>query len=213
MAIGYSMSGQQAYHWGALYPDLVERICCNCGSAKTTPHNWVYLNGYKTIMECAEGWDDGNCATWPPKLLTAITALATTMAWSQDWYRASGFELMGAADLEGFLSTAEGFFAPWVPANLYHQTLTWMAADVSAHPKFNGDLGKALGSITCPALIMPCDTDMYFRVADNEREVAQMPNAELKVIHSMWGHLAGMPGVSATDDAFIDDAVKELLPR
>ena len=101
---------------------------------------------------------------------------------------------MGAGSLEEFLPTVEGFFASWIPANLYHQTLTWMAADVSAHPKFNGDLGKALGSITCPALIMPCDTDMYFRVADNEMEVAQMPNVELKVIHSMWGHPCGHAG-------------------
>lgn len=211
LAIGYSMSGQQAYHWGAFYPDFVERICCICGSAKTTPHNWVYLNGYKTIMECAEGWDGGKCATWPPKLLTAVTALATTMAWSQDWYRESGFESMGASDLGDFLSTAEGFFAPWVPANLYHQTLTWMAADVSAHPDFKGDLAKALSRITCRALILPCDADMYFRVADNEIEVSHMPNAELKVIHSMWGHIAGMPGLGPVDDAFVDDAVQKLL--
>ena len=207
------MSGQQAYHWGALYPEFVSRICAICASAKTSAHNWVYLNGYKTIMEAGEGWNEGDCAEWPPKLLTAVVGLAGTMAWSQDWYRASGFKLMGSADLEDFLATAEGFFAPWVPANLYHQTLTWMAADVSAHPNFNGDLGTALGSIKSTALVMPCDTDMYFRVADNEMEIAQMPNAELKVIHSMWGHLAGMPGVSATDDAFIDGAVKELLAR
>ena len=213
LAMGFSMSGQQAYHWGALYPDFVERICSICGSAKTSPHNWVYLNGYKTIMECAEGWQDGNCATWPPKLLTAIVGLAATMAWSQDWYRASGFEQMGAANLEEFLATAEGFFADWVPADLYHQTLTWMAADVSAHPKFDGDLAAALGAIKARALIMPCDTDMYFRVADNESEVAQMPSAELKVIHSIWGHLAGMPGVSPSDDAFVDQALQQLLAQ
>lgn len=213
LAIGYSMSGQQAYHWGALYPDFVKRICSICGSAKTSAHNWVYLSGYKTIMEAGEGWNEGNCAEWPPKLLTAVAGLGATMAFSQDWYRASGFKSMGAANLEEFLPAVEGFFAPWVPANLFHQTLTWMAADVSAHPNFNGDLGKALENITSPALIMPCDTDMYFRVADNEMEVAQMPNAELRIIHSMWGHVAGMPGVSPTDDAFIDDAVKELLAR
>jgi len=211
LAIGYSMSGQQAYHWGALYPDFVERICCICGSAKTSPHNWVYLNGYKTIMECAEGWQDGNCATWPPRLLTAVVNLAATMAWSQDWYRASAFDRMGATNLREFLKATESFFAPWVPADLYHQTLTWMAADVSAHPTFNGDLSAALAAIKARALVMPSDTDMYFRVADNEAEVAQMPNAELKVIHSMWGHVAGMPGLSPSDDAFIDDAVKHLL--
>jgi len=211
LAIGYSMSGQQAYHWGALYPDFVERICCICGSAKTSPHNWVYLNGYKTIMECAEGWQDGKCATWPPRMLAAVVNLAATMAFSQDWYRASAFEQMGAANLDEFLATLNGFYATWMPADLYHQTLTWMAADVSAHPKFNGNLSAALGAIKARALVMPCDTDMYFRVADNEAEVARMPNAELKVIHSMWGHVAGMPGFSPSDDAFIDDAVKQLL--
>ena len=211
LVIGYSMSGQQAYHWGALYPDFVERICCICGSAKTSPHNWVYLNGYKTIMESAEGWQDGNCTTWPPRLLAAVTNLASTMALSQDWYRASAFERMGATNLDEFLKATENFFAPWVPADLYHQTLTWMAADVSAHPMFNGDLSAALSAIKARALIMPCDTDMYFRVADNEAEVGRMPNAELKVVHSMWGHMAGMPGLSPSDDAFIDAAVKQLL--
>ena len=121
LAIGYSMSGQQAYHWGALYPEFVSRICAVCGSAKTSAHNWVYLNGYKTIMEAGEGWDEGNCAEWPPKLLTAVVGLAGTMAWSQDWYRAAGFKLMGSADVEEFLATAQGFFASWVPANLYHR--------------------------------------------------------------------------------------------
>jgi homoserine O-acetyltransferase len=83
----------------------------------------------------------------------------------------------------------EGFFAGCVPADLYHQTLTWMATDVSAHPRFKGDLAVALRAIKARALIMPCDTDMYFPVADNQAEVALMPNAELRVIHSMWGTL------------------------
>ena len=211
LAMGFSMSGQQAYHWGALHPDFVRRICSICGSAKTSVYNQVYLSAYLSIMESGEGWHDGSCPSWPPGLLTAMAGLATTMAWSQDWYRASGFKLMGAATVEEFLKLAESFFSDWVPADTYHQTLTWMAADVSAHPKFNGDLEKALGAIRARALIMPCDTDMYFRVADNEAEVAKMPNAELKLIHSIWGHLAGFPGVSAEDDAFVDAALKELL--
>ena len=86
-----------------------------------------------------------------------------------------------------------------------------MAADVSANPLFKGDLDEALGAIHARALIMPCDTDMYFRVEDNELEVAKMPNAELTVIHSMWGHAAGFPGQSPEDDLFVDNVVKEFL--
>jgi homoserine O-acetyltransferase len=213
LAMGFSMSGQQAYHWGALYPDFVKRICSICGSAKTAPHNWLYLNAYKTAMESAEGWNNGNCETWPPKLLAVMASIGTTMAWSQDWYRQGNYQQTGADTLEEFLDAAAGFFASWVPADLYAQTRTWMAADVSANDLFKGNLDAALGAIKAQALLMPCDTDMYFRVADNEVELAKMPNAELKVIHSSWGHMAGMPGASPADDAFIDAALQDLLTR
>jgi len=73
------------------------------------------------------------------------------------------------------------------------------------------DLDAALGAINARALLMPCDTDMYFRVADNEREVAKMPNAELKVIRSSWGHMAGSAGASVANDAFVDAALRDLL--
>jgi homoserine O-acetyltransferase len=41
-------------------------------------------------------------------------------------------------------------------------------------------------------------------------EVAEMPNAELRPIPSIWGHVAGF-GVHAPDNAFIDRALDELL--
>ena len=37
LAYGWSMGAQQALHWGALFPDAVERILAICGTAKTTP--------------------------------------------------------------------------------------------------------------------------------------------------------------------------------
>jgi homoserine O-acetyltransferase/O-succinyltransferase len=58
---------------------------------------------------------------------------------------------------------------------------------------------------------MPCETDLYFQVEDNRREVARMPNAELRPIPSIWGHRAGNPVFNPEDANFIDAAVKELL--
>ena len=37
MVYGWSMGGQQAYHWAALFGASVERIVVNCGSARTAP--------------------------------------------------------------------------------------------------------------------------------------------------------------------------------
>ena len=89
---------------------------------------------------------------------------------------------------------------------------TWQRADVSNHPKFNGDLEKALASISSPAIVMPGRTDMYFPPEDNEHEVSLMPNAELRIIDSIYGHGAGGPGFSTEeDDEFIDKALIELL--
>ena len=51
LAYGSSMGAQQAFHWGALFPDRVERIALICGSAKTSPHNFVFL-------EASEGGAD-----------------------------------------------------------------------------------------------------------------------------------------------------------
>jgi homoserine O-acetyltransferase len=58
---------------------------------------------------------------------------------------------------------------------------------------------------------MPSETDLYFRVEDNWREVAKMPNAELRPIPSIWGHRAGNPTQNPEDARFLNDALRELL--
>jgi hypothetical protein len=48
---------------------------------------------------------------------------------------------------------------------------------------------------------MPGETDLYFRVRDNELEVAQISSAELRLIPSSLGHVAGL-GVHPPDNEF-----------
>jgi homoserine O-acetyltransferase len=57
---------------------------------------------------------------------------------------------------------------------------------------------------------MPGSTDLYFTVADSEIEVFHMPNAELRPIESLSGHLAGS-GQVPEGEAMIDEAIAELL--
>ncbi len=87
----------------------------------------------------------------------------------------------------------------------------WQQGDISANELYKGDLKKALGAIRARALVMPGETDLYFTVEDNRREVAQMPNAELRPIPSIWGHRAGNPRTNPEDLAFLQKAVRELL--
>jgi homoserine O-acetyltransferase len=208
LMVGFSMSGQQAYHWAALHSDLVKRACSICGTAKTSPHNWAMLHAYKSTMEASPQWLDLACSAWDPKILAIVASIGATMAMSQDWYRQGQHLSEEINDVAGAIENLKSLFASWVPANLYAQTLTWMAADVSDNATFNGDLAAALAAIKIPFLMMPCDTDLYFRVADNEAELPYLSNATLTVIESSSGHMAGLPGFNAEDDAFVS---KQLL--
>jgi homoserine O-acetyltransferase len=50
LVLGWSMGAQQTYQWGALYPEMVERILPFCGSARTSRHNFVFLEGVKAAL-------------------------------------------------------------------------------------------------------------------------------------------------------------------
>jgi homoserine O-acetyltransferase len=53
--------------------------------------------------------------------------------------------------------------------------------------------------------------DLYFHPDDSRLEVAQLPHAELRVIESSWGHIAGGPDRNPPASALIDAAIRELL--
>jgi homoserine O-acetyltransferase len=214
LVYGFSMGGQQAYHWGALYPDMVERICVVCGSARTAPHNFVFLEGVRHALMADPAWRDGWFGEPPLRGLRAMGRIYAGWALSQAFYREELWRGLGFSSLEDFLVAGwEANFLRRDANDLLAKIWTWQHADIAADPRYGGDLAKALGAITADALIMPSTTDLYFRVADNEREVVHMKRAQLKPIESIWGHRAGNPSQNPADDEFIDREVKALLAR
>jgi homoserine O-acetyltransferase/O-succinyltransferase len=212
LVYGFSMGAQQAFHWGALFPDRVQRIAAICGSAKTSRHNFVFLEGIKAALTADPAWQDGYFATQPLRGLRAMGRIYAGWGLSQDFYREELYLTLGYSSLEDFLiSSWEGNFQRRDANDLLAALWAWQHADISANELYRGDLGKALAAITARALIMPSETDLYFRVEDNRREVALMPNAELRPIPSIWGHRAGNPTQNEADAKFLDDAVRALL--
>jgi homoserine O-acetyltransferase len=60
-------------------------------------------------------------------------------------------------------------------------------------------------------LLLPSETDLYFRVADNALELKHLADAELLPIPTIWGHRAGNPVSSPADAAFLKQAVRRWL--
>ncbi|MFT3800103.1 MAG: alpha/beta fold hydrolase [Burkholderiaceae bacterium] len=213
LVTGWSMGALQTYHWGALYPDMVERILPFQGSARCSRHNFVFLEGAKAALTADAAFKDGWYDTVPDKGLRAFGRVYAGWGFSQAFYRHRlDLEKMGYASLEDFLvGFWEGLFLNRDPNNLLTMLWTWQNGDISANEVFGGDFEKALGAIKAKAIVMPARTDLYFPPEDNEFEVRHMPNAELRVVDTIWGHFAGGPGTSPADIRVLDDALRELL--
>jgi homoserine O-acetyltransferase len=211
---GFSMGAGQAYHWAALYPELVERAIIVCGSARTSLHNRVFLSGLLRTLEAApEHLGGGRFSAEPHAAVRAFANIYAGWGLSQDFYRERLFEtVLGAPDLATFIRTDwEESFAQNRAANLYAQALTWQEADISANPLYGGDLTAALSSITARVLLMPGTTDLYFRVADNAAELEHLKHGRLTPIESSWGHRAGNPRTIPADFEFLATHVRAWL--
>jgi homoserine O-acetyltransferase/O-succinyltransferase len=213
LVTGWSMGALQTYHWAALYPDMVERILPFQGSAKCSRHNFVFLEGAKAALMADASFKDGWYDTVPAKGLRAFGRVYAGWGFSQTFYRKNlDLNSMGFASLEDFLvGFWEGLFLNRDANNLLTMLWTWQNGDISDNEVFKGDFVKALGSIRARAIVMPASTDLYFPPEDNAYEVQNMPNAELRVLDTVWGHFAGGPGTSPADIEVLDDALKELL--
>ena len=149
LVYGWSMGGQQALHWGAIFPDRVERIIAVCTSARTSPHNKVFLEGIRAVLTADASYRDGRFNERPVASAPGLRRVYAGWAMSQAFYREELWRGIGYTSLEDYLVRDwEGNFLRRTPEDLLSMLDTWMQSDISDNPIYRGDLGKALGAIT-----------------------------------------------------------------
>jgi homoserine O-acetyltransferase/O-succinyltransferase len=211
LAVGWSLGALQGYHFAALFPDRVRALLAICGSAKTSRHNWVFLEGVKAALLADPEFRGGRYDASPRRGLLAFGRVYAGWAYSQAFFRRGLYEALEFASPGDLLDAWARAHAGWDANDLLAMLWTWQHADASAHGAYRGDLARALGAIEARAIVMPCRTDLYFPPEDSALEVACMKNAELRVIDSDWGHMAGGPERSPVDAPFVEQAIRDLL--
>ena len=103
LVVGWSMGAQQTYQWGSLYPQMVERIAPICGSARTSKHNFVFLEGVKAALTADDAWANGWYEKPPYKGLRALGRVYAGWAVSQAFYREEVYLDLGYSSLEDYL--------------------------------------------------------------------------------------------------------------
>ncbi|MEM8790549.1 MAG: alpha/beta fold hydrolase [Pseudomonadota bacterium] len=207
LAVGWSMGAQQSYRWAVEEPGRVARLLTVCGTARTTPHNRVFLESLLAALEADPAYGSD---TAPVKGLRAVGRIYAGWAYSQPWIKRGGFtdpDYGGYADLDDWL---EGYwdklFMARSAGDITAMARTWIANDVSD----GGDLPEALGRVTARTHVMTATTDLYFTPADCAAEAAMIPGAIYSDIETDWGHMCGS-GQSAADTRVIDAAIRAIL--
>jgi homoserine O-acetyltransferase len=209
---GWSMGGQQAHHGASMFPGLVARACVVFGSARTSPHDFVFLEGVEAALQADPAWRNGWFREEPLQGLRAMGRIFAGRARSETFFRERLWRQSGAASLDDFLISGwEGNFRRRDANDLLAQLLTSQAADISNDERFNGDLDAALGAIQAKTLVMPGSTDLCFQVDDNALEVAKIARARLLPIPFVRGHRAGNPSANPQGERFIREAVRAPL--
>ena len=212
LVTGWSMAGCQSYQWAAQYPDMVEAILPFCASAKTSEHNFVFLEGVKAAL-CADPiWNNGDYSSPPIEGLKAFGRVYAGWAFSQSFFREKKYKELGFKNVEELLIDWENDHVNnWDANNLLTKLLTWQQNDISTGPIYNNNFTEALNRIKAKAILMPCSHDLYFPPEDNEFEVKHMQNAELRKFDSIWGHCVANPGNDKNFEVALDNAINDLL--
>lgn len=212
LVLGWSMAGCQAYHWAVQYPDMVRTILPFCASAKTSPHNFVFLEGVKAALCADPVWNNGHYESQPVEGLKAFGRVYAGWAFSQAFYRDGLYRDIGYDSIADLLDDwAQDHAGNWDANDLLCKLATWQQGDVSAGPKFNGDTKAALGSIRARSILMPCNQDLYFPPEDNAVEAEMIPDADLRPVTSNFGHCAARPGNDANFQKSLDKNITDLL--
>ena len=51
LVLGWSMGAEQTYEWAVRYPDMVLRAIPFAGTAKTTPHDWLFVRMHENVIK------------------------------------------------------------------------------------------------------------------------------------------------------------------
>lgn len=211
LVAGWSMAGCQSYQWAAQYPDMVRAIVPFCASAKTSPHNIVFLEGVKAALQADGAWNNGDYDKQPERGLRAFGRVYAGWAFSQTFYRERLHQKMGFETFEDLLMDWEEDHLNWDANDLLAKLWTWQQGDISDNELYNGDFAAALDAIKAKAILIPSAQDLYFPPEDNAIEVRHMTNAELRVFDSPLGHCVANPGNDRVFEQFLDNAISDAL--
>ncbi|KAF2846695.1 homoserine O-acetyltransferas-like protein [Plenodomus tracheiphilus IPT5] len=177
--LGFSMGGQVTYHWLVMHPSYIKNAVIVCSAAKTSRHNIQFLEAPKAALESA-----------------ATPALGLRAF--QELYKSLGANTQSEWDDV----VAGGNYDDWAAEDLLALTGMWQSGDIGrciSNMQEDQRLEHALQKIEARVLLMPSETDQYFKFYVSQREAQYIRNA--------WVEISS----SAKDTPWMNDKIGRFL--
>ncbi len=212
LVMGWSMGGIQALQWAASYPQEVGSVLAVCATARCYPHNRLFLDGVASALKADQDFADGNYKAPPARGLAAFARAYVSWAYSQVFFRDGLYENLGFESIDALVDYWIADHLQQDANDLLAQLQTWQDADVLPYLQDAAATSTESVVLSCPAILMPGKTDLYFTAADAALDAERL-GAQLILLNSDYGHVAGGPGRLSEETKAIFKAVESLLLR
>ncbi len=211
LVLGGSMGAQQTYDWAVRFPDAVARAAPIAGTAQGSAHNRLLVENFVAAITSDPVWDGGWYGDQAAvhRGLRRHARLFALDGFSPDLFNHAIWRKLGFTSRDDFLTGfVEGHFLPQDPNNLVLLLAKWRDFDVGGFG--GGDLAGALARVTAKTFVIAIEEDAFFPLKDVAAHQKLIPNSELKLASSVWGHLA-LFGADPAYNAAVDGFLTELL--
>jgi len=186
--IGGSLGGQQILEWAIFKPYVIQNLISIAGNAKHSPWGIAINESHRMAIRADKTWanehkDAGSSGLAAARAMSMITFRTYETFNEQqkdddpklDQYKAATYQQYQGEKLVNRFDA----FSYW--------TLTKMM-DNHDVGRERGGVESALQQIHAATLVIGIDTDLLFPVAEQELIASSIPQAQLEVIHSEFGH-------------------------
>ena len=196
LLLGFSMGGQQALRFAVTYPEMVERLVLIAATARNTAYGRIVAQSLAEAVTGGPGWRVADDALEGRHRHARLMSL---LGATHEAFLPHGIAQAGVADHEAFIRDIfEADYGSQDANNLLCQIERWHGADVAD----GGDLSAALARVTCPTAVIALAGDRLFPPEEVSEQARLLPNANVHIVGSTWGHYA-MGGFDSADIAAV----------
>lgn len=188
LGLGGSMGGCQLLEWAVAVPNLFQQLALIATSAQESPWGIAIHAAQRMAIEASATWGERNFAA-------AATGLEAARAIGMLSYRTANCFNTTQQEVKPGLSDfkAESYqryqgqkLAKRFNSYSYHTLLT--ALDSHHVGRGRGSTEAALAAVTAKTLVIGISTDLLYPVTEQEELAHAIPDAQLEVIDSLFGH-------------------------